>query len=89
MYEPGDTIGVYCHNDIEEVRRLLQRLNLAQQENVPVKLTVNQELASLTTGTKRKYDVPSHLPTSPSTLGYILQYCCEIRSVPKKVRHPP
>jgi len=83
-YEPGDTIGVYCLNDTNEVRELLQRLNLSEQENIPIRLMINKAVADLTSGTKRKYDIPTHLPTSPTTLYHILQHCCEIRSVPKK-----
>jgi len=83
-YNPGDTVGVYCTNNAEEVKELLKRLGLEGKENVPIQLNMKHELASLNSASKSKYEIPSHLPTSPTTLRYVLQHCCEIRSVPKK-----
>lgn len=53
--------------------------------DVPFQLKVKEELAGLKSGSKLKYEIPSHLPTL-ATLRFVLTRCCEIRSVPRKVR---
>lgn len=57
---------------------------MIEQADTPFKLQVKEEFAAMKSGTKLKYEVPSHLPTL-ATLRFILTRCCEIRSVPRKV----
>ncbi|KAK4008203.1 hypothetical protein OUZ56_013355 [Daphnia magna] len=82
-YQPGDSIGVCCANCPEEVDALLHRLNMTEQADIPFKLRVKEEFAAMKSGTKPKYEVPSHLPNL-ATLRFVLTRCCEIRSVPRK-----
>ncbi|XP_036376603.1 methionine synthase reductase [Megalops cyprinoides] len=76
-YKPGDSFDVLCPNNEDEVEALLQRLGLEEQKNFTVQL-------QLRTDTKKKAaQIPSYIPES-STLQYLLTWCLEIRSVPKK-----
>ncbi|XP_057680952.1 methionine synthase reductase isoform X1 [Corythoichthys intestinalis] len=76
-YQPGDSFDVFCPNRISEVKQLLQRLSLEEKKNHRVKV-------SLLENTKKKgAQVPSYLPQYIS-LRYLLTWCLEIRSVPKK-----
>lgn len=83
-YQPGDAIGVYCSNDSEEVDLLLRKLNIYDRADIPCEVKVKEELATLSSGTKSKYDIPGHIPKL-ATLRFIFTHCCEIRSVPRKV----
>ena len=83
-YQPGDAIGVYSSNNSEEVDLLLKRLDVYDRADVPCEIKVKEELVSLRSGTKAKFDTPAHIPTV-ATLRFIFTYCCEIRSVPRKV----
>ena len=79
-YDPGDTIGVVCPNDVSEVRSLLDLLGLSDKVDVTCSLEV------LSDTRKRNASVPEHLPVK-STLFNCLHSCCEIREVPRKVGH--
>ncbi len=57
---------------------------MIDQADTPFKLKVKDELAGMKTGSKPKYEIPSHLPIL-ATLRFVLTHCCEIRSVPRKV----
>jgi hypothetical protein len=58
---------------------------MIEQADTPFKLKIKEEFAALKSGAKPKYEVPSHLPTL-ATLRFVLTRCCEIRSVPRKVK---
>ena len=58
---------------------------MIDQADTPFKLKVKEELAGIKSGSKLKFEIPSHLPTS-ATLRFVLTRCCEIRSVPRKVQ---
>ncbi|XP_077411143.1 methionine synthase reductase isoform X2 [Vanacampus margaritifer] len=76
-YQPGDSFDVFCPNRASEVKLLLRRLGLEDQENRHVQV-------SLCKNTKKKgAQVPSYIPQNISLL-YLLTWCLEIRSVPKK-----
>ncbi|XP_051910398.1 methionine synthase reductase isoform X2 [Hippocampus zosterae] len=76
-YQPGDSFDVFCPNRASEVKQLLQRLGLEDQKNHHVHV-------SLLKNTKKKgAQVPSYIPQNISLL-YLLTWCLEIRSVPKK-----
>jgi len=79
-YDPGDTIGIVCYNDISEVRSLLNVLGLSEMADVTCCLEV------LSDTRKRNAAVPEHLPVK-STLVHLLHSCCEIREVPRKVSY--
>ncbi|XP_077365668.1 methionine synthase reductase [Festucalex cinctus] len=76
-YQPGDSFDVFCPNRGSEVNQLLRRLGLEDQKNHHVQV-------SLLENTKKKgAQVPSFIPQNISLL-YLLTWCLEIRSVPKK-----
>ncbi|KAJ8376585.1 hypothetical protein SKAU_G00071650 [Synaphobranchus kaupii] len=76
-YEPGDSFQVLCPNSYDEVEELLRRMGLEEQKNRSVQL-------QLRTGTKKKAaQIPSYIPDN-CTLHYLMTWCLEIRSVPKK-----
>ncbi|XP_069898268.1 methionine synthase reductase isoform X1 [Dipodomys merriami] len=76
-YQPGDAFNVICPNSDSEVRSLLQRLQLADQREHRVFLEIKAD-------TKKKGAVlPQHVPEGRS-LQFILTWCLEIRSIPKK-----
>ncbi|KAM4876053.1 methionine synthase reductase isoform 2-T2 [Thomomys bottae] len=76
-YQPGDAFNVICPNSESEVQSLLQRLQLADQQEHRVFLEIKAD-------TKKKGAVlPQHVPEGYS-LQFILTWCLEIRSVPKK-----
>jgi len=77
-YDPGDTIGILCPNDVSEVRSLLNLLGLSEMADATCSLEV------LSDTRKRNAAVPEHLPVK-STLFSLLRTCCEIREVPRKV----
>ncbi|XP_033988507.1 methionine synthase reductase isoform X1 [Trematomus bernacchii] len=76
-YQPGDSFDVFCPNKDSEVEEMLHRLGLYEQRNHSVHI-------SLLKDTKKKgAQVPAHVPPNISLL-YLLTWCLEIRSVPKK-----
>ncbi|XP_041670119.1 methionine synthase reductase isoform X2 [Cheilinus undulatus] len=76
-YHPGDSFDVFCPNRASEVEEMLHRLALYEQRNHRVNI-------SLCKDTKKKgAQVPSYIPPNISLL-YLLTWCLEIRSVPKK-----
>jgi methionine synthase reductase len=77
LYEPGDSIGVICPNNLTEVEYLIERLGLSDKARVPISLSLMEDTQ------KRNASVPEHLPRM-STLLHLLQTCCEIRDVPRK-----
>lgn len=77
-YHPGDAFNVFCPNREAEVEKLLHMLGLWDKRKHHVCI-------SLIKDTKKKgAQVPSHIPNNISLL-YLLTWCLEIRSVPKKV----
>ncbi|XP_022621948.1 methionine synthase reductase isoform X2 [Seriola dumerili] len=76
-YQPGDSFDVFCPNRATEVEDMLHRLGLQDQRNHHVHVSLKKD-------TKKKgAQVPSHIPQNISLL-YLLTWCLEIRSVPKK-----
>ncbi|GIY20024.1 methionine synthase reductase [Caerostris extrusa] len=75
-FSPGDAFGFICPNPPDEVETLLERLNIIQYAETPVKLH------TLETSAKRKLFtyIPQYL-----SLRDIFLHCIEIRSVPKKI----
>uniref|UniRef100_A0A8C6WUQ2 Methionine synthase reductase n=1 Tax=Neogobius melanostomus TaxID=47308 RepID=A0A8C6WUQ2_9GOBI len=73
-YHPGDAFNVFCPNSAVEVEKLLHRLGLWDKRN-------HQVCILLLKDTKKK--VPTHIPNNIS-LHYLLTWCLEIRSVPKR-----
>ncbi|XP_051538873.1 methionine synthase reductase-like isoform X1 [Myxocyprinus asiaticus] len=76
-YQPGDSFDVLCPNRENEVEELLVRLGLQMQKNNAVQLLL------LKNTSKKAAKVPLHIPQNTS-LQFILTWCLEIRSVPKK-----
>jgi len=79
-YDPGDTIGIVCCNDVSEVRSLLNLLGLSEMADVVCLLELLPETR------KRNAAIPEHIPVK-STLFHLLRTCCEIRHVPRKVNY--
>ncbi|XP_026793740.3 methionine synthase reductase [Pangasianodon hypophthalmus] len=76
-YEPGDAFDLLCPNRDTEVEDLLHRLGLYDKKNHFVHL-------QLLKNTKKKgARVPPYIPEK-CTLQYLLTWCLEIRSIPKK-----
>ncbi|KAI4891904.1 hypothetical protein NFI96_015861, partial [Prochilodus magdalenae] len=76
-YQPGDAFDVLCPNRASEVEELLGRLGLRDQRNQHVRLQLRKD-------TKKKgAQVPPYIPQKCS-LQYLLTWCLEIRSSPKK-----
>ncbi|XP_070708837.1 methionine synthase reductase [Pempheris klunzingeri] len=76
-HQPGDSFDVFCPNRASEVEDMLHRLGLYDQRNHRVHISVRKD-------TKKKgAQVPPHTPQNISLL-YLLTWCLEIRSVPKK-----
>ncbi|XP_070784159.1 methionine synthase reductase [Enoplosus armatus] len=76
-YQPGDSFDVFCPNRVTEVEDMLHRLGLHDQRNHRVHISLRKD-------TKKKgAQVPSYIPQNISLL-YLLTWCLEIRSVPKK-----
>ncbi|XP_066532662.1 methionine synthase reductase [Hoplias malabaricus] len=77
LYQPGDAFDVRCPNRDDEVEQLLLRLGLKHQRNQRVHLQLRKD-------TKKKgAQLPSYIPKKCS-LEYLLTWCLEIRSTPKK-----
>uniref|UniRef100_A0A0P4WEL1 Methionine synthase reductase n=1 Tax=Scylla olivacea TaxID=85551 RepID=A0A0P4WEL1_SCYOL len=76
-YHPGDTIGILVKNTQKEVELLLGLLGLTEIADKGCEL-------SIIPGTKKRAAaIPSFLPCK-SSLRYLLEYCVDIRAVPKK-----
>ncbi|XP_054478647.1 methionine synthase reductase [Anoplopoma fimbria] len=76
-YHPGDSFDVFCPNKATEVEDVLHRLGLHDQRNHRVHISLRKD-------TKKKgAQVPSYSSQNISLL-YLLTWCLEIRSVPKK-----
>ncbi|XP_059182634.1 methionine synthase reductase isoform X2 [Centropristis striata] len=76
-YQPGDSFDVFCPNRAAEVEDLLHRLDLHDQRDHQVHISLRKD-------TKKKgAQVPSYISQNISLL-YLLTWCLEIRSVPKK-----
>ncbi|KAM4718460.1 methionine synthase reductase isoform 2-T3 [Anableps anableps] len=76
-YQPGDSFDVFCPNRAEEVEQLLHRLGLQDRKYHRVQILLRDD-------TKKKgAQVPPHIPQNISLL-FLLTWCLEIRSVPKK-----
>ncbi|KAG7317714.1 hypothetical protein KOW79_018749 [Hemibagrus wyckioides] len=76
-YEPGDAFDLLCPNRDKEVEDLLHRLGLHDKKSHSVHL-------QLLKNTKKKgARVPAYIPEK-CTLQYLLTWCLEIRSIPKK-----
>ncbi|KAL8194268.1 UNVERIFIED_CONTAM: hypothetical protein K2H54_011231, partial [Gekko kuhli] len=76
-YQPGDAFNVICPNYANEVDELLHLLGLSEKKEHLVCLKVKP-------GTKKRgADVPRCIPEK-SSLNFILTWCLEIRTIPKK-----
>ncbi|XP_026056801.1 methionine synthase reductase isoform X2 [Carassius auratus] len=76
-YQPGDAFDILCPNRASEVEELLLRLDLHTRKNCAVQVNL------LKNSSKKAAKVPLHIPQNGS-LEFILTWCLEIRSVPKK-----
>uniref|UniRef100_A0A8C7QPB2 Methionine synthase reductase n=1 Tax=Oncorhynchus mykiss TaxID=8022 RepID=A0A8C7QPB2_ONCMY len=76
-YQPGDSLEVLCPNRASEVGELLRRLGLEDQKSNRIQLSLRKETK------KKTAQIPSYIPEN-STLRYLLTWCLEIRTVPKK-----
>ncbi|XP_043082709.1 methionine synthase reductase isoform X2 [Puntigrus tetrazona] len=75
-YQPGDAFDILCPNRASEVEELLLRLDLQTQKSCAVQV-------NLLKNSSKKAKVPLHIPQNGS-LEFILTWCLEIRSAPKK-----
>uniref|UniRef100_A0A667X6Z2 Methionine synthase reductase n=1 Tax=Myripristis murdjan TaxID=586833 RepID=A0A667X6Z2_9TELE len=76
-YLPGDSFDVLCPNRDTEVDEMLHRLGLQDQRHHCVHVSLRKD-------TKKKgAQVPAYISQN-GTLEYLLTWCLEIRSVPKK-----
>uniref|UniRef100_V9KHA8 Methionine synthase reductase n=1 Tax=Callorhinchus milii TaxID=7868 RepID=V9KHA8_CALMI len=76
-YDPGDAFNILCPNSRDEVEELIQRLGLQYKREHCVSISIR-------TNTKKKCaNLPEYIPER-STLQFILTWCLEIRSIPKK-----
>uniref|UniRef100_A0A673NDV4 Methionine synthase reductase n=1 Tax=Sinocyclocheilus rhinocerous TaxID=307959 RepID=A0A673NDV4_9TELE len=73
-YQPGDAFDILCPNRASEVEELLLRLDLQTQKNCAVQVNLLKNSTA---------KVPLHIPQNGS-LQFILTWCLEIRSAPKK-----
>ncbi|TRZ03880.1 hypothetical protein DNTS_017052, partial [Danionella cerebrum] len=78
VYQPGDAFDILCPNRESEVEALLLRLDLEMQKNYAVQVSL------LKNNKKKAAKVPLHIPMNSSLL-FVLTWCLEIRSAPKKV----
>ncbi|XP_078285228.1 methionine synthase reductase [Rhinoraja longicauda] len=76
-YEPGDSFSIICPNNGSEVEYLIQRLGLGDKRDhiVDVYIRPNSK--------KKGAHLPDYIPKR-STLQFMLTWCLEIRTVPKK-----
>uniref|UniRef100_A0A672NQB5 Methionine synthase reductase n=1 Tax=Sinocyclocheilus grahami TaxID=75366 RepID=A0A672NQB5_SINGR len=73
-YQPGDAFDILCPNRASEVEELLLRLDLQTQKNCAVQVNLLKNSTA---------KIPLHIPQNGS-LQFILTWCLEIRSAPKK-----
>ncbi|XP_070546978.1 methionine synthase reductase-like [Ptychodera flava] len=76
-YVPGDSIGIVCPNDEDEVQHLISRLSLQEKCDVAFTLDLIENTA------KKRAKVPTYIPEK-CTLRYALLNCLDIRTPPKK-----
>nr|XP_046226981.1 methionine synthase reductase isoform X2 [Scatophagus argus] len=76
-YQPGDSFDVFCPNRATEVEDMLHRLGLHDKLNHRVHISLCKD------SKKKGAQVPPYVPQNISLL-YLLTWCLEIRSVPKK-----
>ncbi|KAL4709565.1 hypothetical protein ACJJTC_007296 [Scirpophaga incertulas] len=75
-FRPGDTIGIVPHNINTEVEEIIDHLGLKSKADLQYNIIENSNLKS----TKKLLHVPIK-----STLRHVLTYCCDIRSILKKL----
>ncbi|XP_068199956.1 methionine synthase reductase isoform X2 [Antennarius striatus] len=76
-YQPGDSFDVFCPNRATEVDDILRKLGLHEKSNHRVHISLRKD-------TKKKgAQLPLYIPQNISLL-FLLTWCLEIRSVPKK-----
>uniref|UniRef100_A0A8C1YTW0 Methionine synthase reductase n=1 Tax=Cyprinus carpio TaxID=7962 RepID=A0A8C1YTW0_CYPCA len=73
-YQAGDAFDILCPNRASEVEELLLRLDLQTRKNCAVQVNLLKNSTA---------KVPLHIPQNGS-LQFILTWCLEIRSAPKK-----
>ncbi|RXN08571.1 methionine synthase reductase isoform X2 [Labeo rohita] len=76
-YQPGDSFDILCPNRASEVEELLLKLDLQMQKNCAVQVNLLKNCS------KKAAKVPLHI-TQNASLQFILTWCLEIRSTPKK-----
>ena len=76
-FEPGDSFGIVCPNEPDEVETLIQRLDLHKNANAQFTISI------LKSTSKKTARIPEHIP-QPNTVRKTLLTCLEIRAVPKK-----
>lgn len=76
-YQPGDSFDILCPNPACEVQWLLKRLGLEQKSHHRIRLEIKTDTK------KRAATLPPYIPAGCSLL-YVLTWCLEIRSAPKK-----
>uniref|UniRef100_A0A8C5PAB0 Methionine synthase reductase n=1 Tax=Leptobrachium leishanense TaxID=445787 RepID=A0A8C5PAB0_9ANUR len=86
--QPGASFSIICPNPSSEVHGLLVKLGLTEKKNFQVSVEVKSNTK------KRVATIPKYIPEKCS-LEFMLTWCLEIRSVPKKaflrslVEHTP
>ncbi|XP_068604026.1 methionine synthase reductase isoform X2 [Brachionichthys hirsutus] len=76
-YQPGDSFDVFCPNGATEVEDVIRQLGLCDQSNHSVHIALRKDTK------KRGAQLPLYIPQDISLL-FLLTWCLEIRSVPKK-----
>ena len=76
-FEPGDSFGVVCPNDQEEVDALITRLGLCDKVNIPFTVETIESTA------KKTATIPGNIPM-PCTIEEVFFKFLEIRTIPKK-----
>ena len=78
-YNVGDTVGILCHNNTEDVEKLRNILREEDRWNKSCMLSIRADTA------KAKAKLPPHLPSNKTTLQYLFTSVVDIRTVPKKL----
>ncbi|XP_063307999.1 methionine synthase reductase [Pelobates fuscus] len=73
--QPGDYFSIICPNPSSEVNELLMKLGLSEKRKISLGIKSDTK--------KRGASLPSYIPEKCS-LQFMLTWCLEIRSVPKK-----
>lgn len=76
VYRPGDTIGIIPHNNKAEVDAIIEHLNLSSISDLQYTLNLSTS--------QKGGKIPPHIPIK-SSIRHVLNYCCDIRSVLKKL----